>query len=145
MEWAQQYDGSNQPTKEQISSYIQTPLWEEMNAFLKDSYQTEPTCQYSRCSAQPGWNIKYRKAGRSLCTLYPMQGFFIAMVVIGNKEQAETELLLPVLSAYTQKLYADSPFSTGGRWLMMHVTDEKVMADAKALIQIRRKIKPKKK
>ncbi|WP_423245054.1 DUF3788 family protein [Heliorestis acidaminivorans] len=24
---------------------------------------------YSKCSAQPGWNVKYKKSGKSLCTL----------------------------------------------------------------------------
>lgn len=31
--------------------------------------------------------MKYRKSGRSLCTLYPMDGHFVALVVIGEHEK----------------------------------------------------------
>lgn len=141
MDWTQVYPESNQPTAQQISDYIASPHWENLNGFLKGSYQIEPSYAYSGCSGQPGWNVKYQKAGRSLCTLYPMQGFFIALVVIGNKEQAETEFLLPTLSDYVQSLYGSAASVMGGRWLMIHVTDERVLDDVKQLIQIRRKVK----
>jgi hypothetical protein len=140
MEWMQAYPQSNQPTAEQISDYIANPLWENLNGFLKFSYQVEPTYAYSGCSGQPGWNVKYQKAGRSLCTLYPMPGFFIALVVIGNKEQTEAELLLPTFSEHVQDLYGTAASVMGGRWLMIHVTDEHVLEDVKRLIQIRRKV-----
>lgn len=141
MDWIQVYPENNQPTAGQISDYIASPLWENLNEFLRESYQVEPSYAYSGCSGQPGWNVKYQKAGRSLCTLYPMQGFFIAMVVIGNKEQAEMELILPTLSAHVQGLYASAASVMGGRWLMVHVTDARVLEDVKQLIQIRRKVK----
>jgi hypothetical protein len=95
---------------------------------------------YSGCAAQPGWNVKYQKAGRSLCTLYPMGGFFIALVVIGTKEEAEAELLKPALTQEVQSLFI-GPASSMGRWLMIPVTDERVLADVKALILLRRKTK----
>lgn len=99
------YSKSNQPTAEQISGYVANPLWENLNEFLRSSYQAEQKYTYSGCSGQPVWNIKYQKAGHSLCTLYPMPGFFIALIVIGSKEQTEAELLLPALSDYVQGLY----------------------------------------
>ncbi len=141
MEWTQLYDKNNQPEKEQISDFIHNPLWERINEFLQSGYQVQPTYAYSTCSAQPGWNVKYQKSGRSLCTLYPMPGFFIALVVIGNREQAETDLVLPMLSQYVQNLYKSAAAVMGGRWLMVAVTDEEIFEDVKRLIQIRRKIK----
>jgi hypothetical protein len=27
-----------------------------------------------------GWNIKYQKSGKSICTIYPQQGYFLALV-----------------------------------------------------------------
>lgn len=140
MEWTDLYEQENQPSAQQISQYIANPLWEELNTYLQDGYQTQPQYTYSKCSGQPGWNVKYQKSGRSLCTLYPLPGAFIALVVIGNKEQAETELLLPTLSEYTQNLYKRTEYSAMGRWLMIHVTDAQILSDVKQLIQIRRKL-----
>ena len=71
-----------------------------------------------------------------------MEGFFIALVVIGNKEMDETELLMPLCSQYTQSLYQKTVFSAGGRWLMLDVTERSILEDVIKLIGIR--VKPKK-
>lgn len=141
MEWVNLYDSGNQPTEMEIENYISNPLWKQINTFLQDNYGVSPRDSYSCCSGQPGWNVKYQKAGRSRCTLYPMSGFFIALVVIGAKEAPEAELMVPTLSAHVQGLLKSADSMAGVRWLMIHVTDEQVLDDIKRLIQIRRKIK----
>ncbi len=141
MGWVNLYGPDKQPGAADIAAYIKSPLWAELNQFLRDGYGVEPAYSYSRCSEQPGWNVKYKKAGRALCTLYPMPGFFIALVVIGTKEQQAAELLMPGLSEYTQKVYHGAGAVMGGRWLMLHVTDETILDDVKALIQLRREMK----
>lgn len=139
MEWTALYGPDRQPGEAEISAYIANPLWEDINEFLKTGYGVNPEYSYSSCSGQPGWNVKYKKAGRSLCTLYPMAGFYIALVTIGTKEQSETELAMPMCTPYIQQLFAATPYSAMGRWLMIHVTDEDILEDVKQLIQIRRK------
>lgn len=141
MEWVNLYDSDNQPTETEIENYISNPLWQHLNTFLQDNYEVSPRYSYSNCSGQSGWNVKYQKAGRSLCTLYPMPGFFIALVVIGAKEAFEAELMAPTLSAHIQGLMKTTDSVAGARWLMIHVTNEQVLDDVKCLIQIRRKIK----
>jgi len=86
MVWSDQYDSVHQPTDENIREFIDNNLWQELNSYLQETYNTVPKMTYSRCSMQRGWNIKYQKSGKSLCTLYPMQGYFIALVVIGMCE-----------------------------------------------------------
>ena len=141
MDWSERYDASSRPTLEDISEFIGNDLWGDMNDFLRQTYGVQPQTAYSSCSAQRGWNVKYKKGGKSLCTLYPMDGYFIALVVIGAKETAEAEMLMPLCTNYTQELYRQTAFSAGGRWLMMNVTDEKIWEDAKNLIKLR--VKPK--
>lgn len=143
MEWANFYGSDRQPAEAEISEYIASPLWADLNSFLQENYEVEPSYSYSGCSAQPGWNVKYKKAGRSLCTLYPMEGFFIALITIGAKEEIEMHRLLPLCDGYMQDLFAKTPFSAGGRWLMINVVNEHILEDVKQLIQIRRKIRKK--
>ncbi len=139
MEWSELAE-DNQPTPEMIGQFINSGLWKEINSFLQDTYGVQPQYSYSRCSAQRGWNVKYRKGGKSLCTLYPMSGFFIALVVVGDKELPEAERLMPSCSGYTQALWSRTSFSAGGRWLMLEVTDAQILDDVKELIKIR--VKP---
>ena len=97
MDWNLLYSEKEPPSWEQIAEYINDPLWTVFNQRIQSAYHCDPRLEYSRCSMQAGWNIKYKKSGRSLCTLYPMQGYFIALVVIGSRELTEAELLIFVL------------------------------------------------
>ena len=137
MSWFQRYPKSQQPTLEQISEYIASPLWGELCAWAEKSYQIEPKVEHSTCSGAPGWNVKYRKSSRALCTLYPDEGHFTAMVTIGAKEAPEAELLLPTCSDYIRELIARTQTFNGARWLMIRVTDAAVLEDVKKLIRLR--------
>lgn len=138
MTWLEMYGKDEQPTEAQMSAYVKNPMWEEIQGYLQQAYATQPKQSYSGCSGQPGWNVKYQKAGRSLCTLYPMDGFFIALVVVGERERQEVELMLPTFSAYIQALYESAGALMGAKWLMASVTDEAILADVKRLIAVRR-------
>lgn len=145
MEWNQLFDSTREPETKDITAYIGEgePLYTELRSYLEKSYNVKPKASYSSCSAQPGWNVKYRKSGKSLCTIYPMEGFFIVLVVIGAKETAEAEagVTLGAFTPYLQELYQNTPFSLGGRWLMIQVTSPEVLEDVKKLIALR--VKPK--
>lgn len=139
MEWVELYKADTMPSPNEINEYIDNPLWEDLGEFIKKGYNIEPKYSYSRCSGQPGWNVKYQKAGRSLCTLYPMQGYFITLIVIGTREEMEAELLISNCTDYIKCLYQKSSSVSGARWLMIEVTDQDILNDVKLLIQLRRK------
>ena len=141
MEWRTLYDQNNPPTLDMAGEYVGGELWGSLHSYLQNRYQVKPKISYSRCSMQPGWNVKYQKSGKSLCTLYPMEGFFIALVVIGSRERFEAERMLPLFSSYTQSLYQSTAFSSGGRWLMMQVTEPAILNDVIRMVQIRAKSK----
>ncbi|KAB3525924.1 DUF3788 domain-containing protein [Alkaliphilus serpentinus] len=141
MDWNLLYNESTPPSMDSIIKYVSSELWEELNSFLEGTYKIQPKFSYSRCSMQPGWNVKYEKSGKSLCRLYPMEGFFIALVVIGNKESFEIELMLHSFSKYTQSLLQCTTNSAGGRWLMINVTEPEILEDVIRLVQIRAKSK----
>ena len=86
---------------------------------------------------QRGWNIKYKKSGKALCTLYPMEGFFIALVVLGDKHQGAAEAVLPLCQTKIQELYKKTPSSLGGKWLMIEVINQTDAEDVQRLISVR--------
>ena len=137
MNWFERYPKSQQPTLEEIANFIASPLWGELCAWAEKTYQIEPKVEHSTCSGAPGWNVKYRKGGRALCTLYPDDGAFTAMVTVGSKEAASADLLLPTFSDYLRELYARTSAFNGARWLMIRVTDPRVLEDVKTLIRLR--------
>ncbi|MPM27325.1 hypothetical protein SDC9_73835 [bioreactor metagenome] len=142
MSWVSSYPKSDKPLLEQIASFIACPLWQDFCAYVEVEYKVMPTVEYSMCAAAPGWNVKYKKGGRSLCTLYPHEGYFTCLVCIGAKEVLEAELVMPIFTAYTRALYERARPVNGTRWLMMDVTGEDILEDAKRLLLVREKPRP---
>lgn len=136
-DWSDLYPQLSQPTPGDMSGFISNPLWEAINTFLQTAYSAVPRYSYSKCSAAPGWNVKYQKGGRALCTLYPMIGYFIALIVIGERESVEAELTIPSLTEYVRTLFLKSQPVMGGRWLMIEVRTPVILQDVKTLIGLR--------
>ena len=131
------YYPSAAPDLETCEAYVDNPFWGELRTYLERAYDTAPVWEYSRC-VPTGWNIKYRKGGRGLCTLYPMRGYFTALVVIGRRERPGADLLLPMLSEGTRRLWQDTREGMGQKWLMIDVADRESLEDVKRLIALRR-------
>ncbi len=129
---------SSAPSMATISTTVDNPLFDQLCRYLEAEYSVEPKVEFSQCSMQYGWNVKYKKSGRSLCTLYPMEGYFIALVVIGSREEGEMTLTLPLLSDYLQNLYHETKSCMNQKWLMINVTNEATLEDVKHCIAIRR-------
>jgi AraC family transcriptional regulator len=141
MLWSELFNNGQEPLDNQIKEFVDTPLWDDLANYLQQTYNVQPQLFYSCCSMQngfwKGWNVKYKKSGKSLCTLYPKQGHFIALIAVGAKETAEADLLIPLCDEYTQKLYRQTEFGTNGKWLMIDVTSGNVLNDVKNLISLR--------
>ena len=69
MNWNETFGPSCQPDSEAISSYINCPYWNDLLSYLEETYGAASRTEYSRCSGKPGWNVKYRKGSRGICTL----------------------------------------------------------------------------
>ncbi len=137
MSWNTIFPKDLEPQFDQVSEYISSPLWNSLNEYLQHSYAIKPKIEHSICSGAPGWNVKYKKSGRSLCVLYPEQGCFTCLVCIGQKEALEAEMLLNTCSEYTQNLYQNAKPLNGSRWLMLRIDSEAVLEDVKKLISTR--------
>ncbi len=139
MEWKQLYPADRKPSFEQISGYIGTPLFTDLCGFIEGMWAVKPQIEYSRCGGAPGWNVKYKKSGRTLCTLYAGEGCFTCLVSIGAKEAGAAEAVLPKCTSYVRELYRSVKPLNGARWLMIRIGDEHVLSDAEQLVSLRAK------
>lgn len=137
MSWSEAFTNETKPDLNSISTYVNCANWEDLCTFIEQTYQIKPSIEYSKCSGAPGWNVKYKKSSRSLCTLYPERGRFICLISIGRKEAPEAELILTACSQYVQELYKNTVLYNGSRWLMIDVTTDQIQQDVKELLCIR--------
>ena len=77
----------SQPTETEIKEFIGaeiSTLFTDLDNHLREQYKIKPKLAYSSCAMDNniwrGWNIKYQKSGKSLCTIYPQQGYFLVLI-----------------------------------------------------------------
>lgn len=137
--WPQQM----KPGLSDIGAWVNNPAFEALLAWMEKTYRVEPSVEFSKCSLDKGWNVKYKKGSKSLCVLYVRPGWFTAMVTLGAKQVAELEVLLPTFSAAFRKLYEKTPLFNGGKWLTVDVKKPEQLEEVQRLILM--KAKPAKK
>ena len=146
MIWNELFNKENQPSSEQIEKYVATPLWGDLANYLQQTYNVNPKIEYSGCNMDggswKGWNVKYKKSGKSLCTLYPKQGYFLSLITIAEKDAAEADFLIPICCDYVKDLYSRAQFGKSyGKMLGLEVTSEEILRDMKELMALRAKKK----
>ena len=127
------------PSIDEMIQYINNPSFNELLQIMDNKFQAKCTIEYSKDSWLKGWNIKFRKSGKSLCVVYPKPDSFTTLVVEGNKEREKFQALLPSLSESIQKIYHETNEGMGQRWLMIPLDSKgELFQDILKLIEIRR-------
>jgi len=141
VQWSELYTKDNEPSESQIRDFVNTTLWDDLDNHLRQEYNVKPKIAYSGCSMDngmwKGWNIKYQKSGKSLCTVYPKQGYIQALVPVSFQNLDEVELMLSIFTEYTQNLFNHSATYRNGKSLAFMVEDEAVLHDMKNIIALR--------
>lgn len=127
------------PTLDEIGEYVRNGVFDRFCAAVKKRFQTEECVDFSSCSLERGWNVKFKKAGRALCTIYPKESCFTVMVVVGRKEKEAVEAMLSQSSPQIREIYNQTREGNGQKWLMIPIEDEDlVYEDVFRLMEIRR-------
>ncbi len=130
-------DKEHQPTPQEISHALgsKQPLWARLTQFISDHYQMPGELSFG--GKKYGWNVWYRKSGKTLVSLYPQQEYFVAQIVLG-KDQAEQALNLK-LGGNVQQVIQKAPQLHDGRWLFIQVRNEQDVQDVEQLLQIKKR------
>ena len=127
------------PTLDEIGAYVGSPAWGQFCSEIKAAYACCEKIEYSACSMERGWNVKFKKSGKSLCTIYPRESYFTVMVVVGPKEKEAVASILPDCTAAFQEIYRQTREWNGQRWLMIDLEDRGgLYSDVLRIIRIRR-------
>lgn len=111
------------PLLEEIGAHIRNPVFPQFCTELSETYSCKEKIEYSSCSMERGWNVKFRKSGRTLCTIYPREQYFTVMLVIGRKEKEAFEAILPGCCPALREVYDRTAEGNGQRWLMIDLED----------------------
>jgi len=111
--------------------------WHTLMAHIEETYGTMPQITYSNCAGQPGWNVKYKKGGKAICTLYPEQDNFIALVVLNRADMDKLDAVRPAYTPGLLALYDGCRMFNSTKWLMIRITDDAVLDDVMKLMALK--------
>lgn len=135
-------DKATKPSEEEMTNFIGEPArraWLEIRKFIEDHYDIMPETIFG--GAKYGWGVRYRKSGKTLCSLTPEKGAFTVLIVLGKKESEKALSTRDELSSKIYKLIENTKQLHDGRWLWIRLSTASGTEDVKKLLQIKRKPK----
>jgi hypothetical protein len=144
MQYQSMLDKEHKPTRREISDYLGRKAgeaWADIVSFLRTSYDFSPELDYG--GTKYGWSIRYRKNGKSLCTLYPEKGAFTVLIVLGRKEIERFEEHINDFGTKFIELFKSAQQFHDGRWLWIRILDCSDVEDIRRLLIMKRKPKNK--
>ncbi len=137
-------DKSVQPTDEDMIRVIGQPIaeaWSDLRRFLVETYDIVPVLNDG--GKKYGWNLQHRKGGRPLCEMYPENGSFTALVVLGKEELDRALERLDAFGATVRRALTETPRFHDGCWMYIRVADpltcQQDAQDIQQLILIKKK------
>ncbi len=112
-----------QPTLNEMGEYVRNPVFREFCGEIMGTYRCAEKIEYSSCSMERGWNVKFKKSGKSLCTIYPREQYFTVLLVVSRKEKEAVETIMPECCAALRDIYDRTREGNGQRWLMVDLED----------------------
>jgi hypothetical protein len=136
-------DKEHRPTEKEIDRALgkRYGLYKALIDFMNRSYQLDGKLSYG--GKNYGWNLWFRRSGKTLLNLFPQNAFCIAQVVLG-KEQIEKVRSLKLGKRVAEVFSKASQFHDG-RWLYAPVKTAKDAKDIQKLVALKRKPAPGKK
>ena len=116
-------------------------LWSDVNRFIDKNYDTK--IYWDRNEKKGEYELKYRRGGRTLCSLYPKGEGLVILIIFGQKVREKFESARQDFSKTANVLYDLARQYHDGKWLYFDLTDFEAVEDAKKMLLIKRK--PKKK
>lgn len=133
-------DKEYQPTETAVLQALgsRRPLWEGLTQFIADNYPIPGEWNFG--GKNYGWNLWYRKSGKTLVTLYPQEEHFVAQIILG-KDQVEQALTMK-LGKNVETVLIETPQLHDGRWLFIKVRTAKDVKDIQQLLRVKQRPKP---
>lgn len=133
----------HEPTYNEIVNYMDEPgkeMWQDINIFIQDKFKSSPRIAFSKCSGKPGWNVKYQKSGKSVCTLYPEKDGFVILIVVTKELATVIESMNSEFDLKIMQLIKSTKLFNNTLWLMIQVDSEAIAKDVKKLLLLKHKI-----
>jgi len=136
---------AKRPNKEEIEKFVgeKLSLWLEIHEYIEENYDLIKELTFF--TKKYGWAIKYKSKSRTMIYLFPEQGAFSALIVLGKKESEEVNSMRENLNVQVKSVFDNTEQLHDGRWLWIRILTDSDMDSLKLLMSAKQKPKNKKK
>lgn len=128
------------PESEEIKKLIGSTkfqVWTSICKMINNLYEMD--CSWNSGGKAWKYEYKYRRGGKTLCSLYAAENRFGFMVIFGKAEREKFENNKENFSEAVQKIYDNTLSYHDGKWLMFEPENTDILDDFKKLLLIKRK------
>lgn len=112
-------------------------VWKALCSVIDEKYEMERL--WNTGGRKWTYEYKYRKGGKTLCSLYARSNCVGFMIVFGAKERAKFEDIRSTLSDDVCRQYDEAETYHDGKWVMLEPTDTAEFDDYIKLLAVKRK------
>ena len=108
--------------------------FEELLGFIYQNYEMEELWTAGKPTSNYHSELKYKRGGKTLITLYMRENYFLAQVILGKAERDKFEKARNGYSEVLQKIYDTTDTLHDGKWLGIKVYDNALIPDITSLL-----------
>ena len=112
-------------------------VWLDLCSAIDDKYEMDQL--WNAGGKNWKYEYKYRRGGKTLCSLYVREKCIGFMVIFGKDERAKFDDIRATLSDAVCKRYDEATVYRDGKWVMFEPTDTSEVDDYIKLLAIKRK------
>lgn len=128
------------PERKELEELIGTDrmrLWDRLCELIESEYEMEKL--WNTGGKAWDYEYKYRRGGKTLCSLCAVKDKLGFMVIFGRQEQEKFEAARTGFSGEICGIYDAAVAYHDGKWLMAVLEDDSLLTDIPALLHIKRK------
>lgn len=112
-------------------------VWQELCSVIDEKYDMERL--WNTGGKNWTYEYKYRRGGKTLCSLYAKNNCIGFMIIFGKDERAKFEEIRGSLSDSVCRQYDEAKTYHDGKWVMFEPTDTSEFNDYMKLLALKRK------
>ncbi len=130
----------NMPSQSIMTELLGPPLydvWQALCSAIDEKYDMERI--WNAGGKRWTYEYKYRRGGKTLCSLYAKNNCVGFMIIFGKDERAKFEDIRETVSDTVCKQYDEAQTYRDGKWVMFEPADTTEFDDYMKLLAVKRK------
>ena len=111
-------------------------LWVDINSFIDEHYALDTL--WNKGGSFGVFELKYRKSGKTIVTLYPKENMLTVLMIFGKRERGIFDTRRAEFSESMVERYDTTHQHHDGKWMFIDVVDANMVDDIKKMILIKK-------